>query len=79
MKTIEIEHNEHVIAVVPEVGLNQHYVDLVWVYIENRLNKQLRTESLYRDDWTPRMSVLFELGAQMHYELSRSISVKRNK
>lgn len=77
MKTIKLNPDEHIIAVVPAFAAGPGWSNQpVWVYIEQSATKKLRTECIQPDEQTPEMRALFAPGAVMAAALVRSVRVE---
>lgn len=60
MKTIQLNPDEHIIAVVPAFAAGPGWSNQpLWVYIEQSATKKLRTECIQPDEQTPEMRALF--------------------
>ena len=78
MKTIQLNENERIIAVVPEYCEGPGWANKpVWVYIVDSRD-YLRTECLQPDEQTPELKTLFDVGATVCSSLRRSVPVKNN-
>jgi hypothetical protein len=74
MKTIQLNPDEHIIAVVPAFAAGPGWSNQpLWVYIEQSATKKLRTECIQPDEQTPEMRALFAPGAAMAAALVRSV------
>ena len=63
MKTIELQRDERIVAVVPEYCFGPGWANpLVWVYIVDSIQR-LRIEAIQPEDQTPKMRTLFGVGA----------------
>lgn len=79
MKTIELQRDERIVAVVPEYCFGPGWSNpLVWVYIVDS-NQTLRTESIQADEMTPAMQTLFGVAEAMQNALFSAVPTRKAK
>ena len=79
MKTIELQHNERIVALVPECCSGSGWQNaLVWAYIVDS-SENLRTESIRAEEMTPEMQALFGVGEAMQNALFAAVPTRKAK
>lgn len=77
-KTINLNKNERVIAVVPETCSGPGWVNqVVWVYILDDGDKTIRIDAIQPDECTRELSLLAAIGELVHKGLIAAVPVKR--
>ena len=71
-KTIKLNRNERVVAIVPEKASGPGWSNwLVWVFIDD--GTTIRRESLQQDEMSMPLHVLFGVGCEVHDSLMAAV------
>jgi hypothetical protein len=77
MKTIQLTRDERILAIVPEFACGPGWRnEIVYVYIEDTTNGQVRTEDIQPHEQSSAMGVLFDAAAAMAESLRRAVPVE---